>query len=385
MTSPLNNPLLIWSVRDMLRRPWDAVLTGAALALIVGMVSMTLMLTESLARTTARLMAEAPSLVVRRITAGGWAPMPEAASIAAATSVPGVIHAKSRTWGVVRGPEGVLTVVASPRSLGAGRIPETRHRLPGPGQAVVGVGVTPKGTTLRLRGLSDREKIVDVVDTFESSASLFTHDVVLLYPDDTRELLNIPSGYASDLVIDVFHAEEESAILPDLTTAFPWPVQITTRGESMEAVQGGMFRRGSIGSIVMLPAILALVLVVLATVRDRYARRYEIGLLKALGWGTGDVFRMSLYRSLFIGVPAAVLGSVVAYGLVFWTGAGWAGRWLLGWRELPVHLALDASGAAVLLLEVAALVLVPFVAGVVFPALGSASADVQEFLETGAV
>jgi len=383
MIPPLDNAFLLWSVRDMLRRPWDVLLTGAALALLVGMLSLALILTDSMAQTITRLMAESPSLVVRRLNAGGWAPIPERESIEAAKSIPGVIRAETRTWGVVRGPSGVLTVIASPGSLGAGRVPDTLPRRPGPGEAIIGIGVTTDGSTLSLRGATKQERTLSVVGTFSTDSSLFTHDLVLLHPDDARELLNIPERHASDLIIDVFHAEEATAILPDLIQAFPWPVQITTRHESMEAVQGGIFRRGSIATVALLPAILALGLVVLSAVRDRYARRYEIGLLKALGWGTRDVFRMSLYRALMIGMPSVALGCAAAYGLVYWTGAEWAGRWLLGWREVPVHLVLDVSGASILLLEVAALVLVPFVAGVVFPALSSASADVQDFLEKG--
>jgi len=299
MKSPLNYAFLVWSVRDVLRCPWDALLTGTALALVVGMMATAVMLTQSMANTAARLMAEGPSLVVRRLNAGGWAPIPAAESVAAALSVPGVIGAETRTWGVVRGPETLLTVVtASPSVSGGIALPQTP--LPGPGQAVIGEGVLPKTGKLLLRGLSGHEFTVVVVDTFASGSSLFTHDIVLLHPDDARALLDIPNGHASDLIIEVFHAEEQDAILPDLIQALPWPVQITSRRDAVKAVHGGMFRRSSIVSVAMLPALLALALLVMATVRDRHARRYETGLLKALGWSTGDVVRMSLYRALLL-------------------------------------------------------------------------------------
>ena len=390
MKSPLNYAFLVWSVRDVLRCPWDALLTGTALALVVGMMATAVMLTQSMANTAARLMAEGPSLVVRRLNAGGWAPIPAAESVAAALSVPGVIGAETRTWGVVRGPETLLTVVtASPSVSGGIALPQTP--LPGPGQAVIGEGVLPKTGKLLLSGLSGHEFTVVVVDTFASGSSLFTHDIVLLHPEDARALLDIPNRHASDLIIEVFHAEEQEvfhaeeqdAILPDLIQALPWPVQITSRRDAVKAVHGGMFRRSSIVSVAMLPALLALALLVMATVRDRHARRYETGLLKALGWSTGDVVRMSLYRALFVGVPAAVLGGTAAYGLVFWTGAGWARQWILGWRQALVHLMLDPAGAVITLLAVAALALFPFIAAVLFPALSGASADVQEFMEKG--
>jgi len=385
MRSPLNNALLIWSVRDVLRRPWDALLTGTALALVVGMVATAMLLTQSLANTTNNLMAEAPSLVVRCLNAGGWAPLPATEAREAALSVPGVIRAETRIWGVVRGSNALLTAVTVTPLSDVDASTGMSVRLPGPGQALIGGGVAPDGSKLNLRGLSGLEKTLEVLDTFPPGAGLFTHDTVLLHPEDARKLLSIPKGHASDLIIEVFHEEEESAIVPDLIKAFPFPVQITTRHDAMKAMHGGIFRRGSIALMVTLPSLLAMVLVILATIRERHTRRYEIGLLKAFGWSTGDIVRVSLYRALFVGIPAAVLGGTIAYGVVFWTGATWAGRWILGWQQSSIRLTLDSTGAPITLIAVAALVLVPFFAAVLFPVLNGALVDTQEIMEKEAV
>ena len=209
------------------------------------------------------------------------------------------------------------------------------------------------------------------------------HDVVLLTLADARAVLGLEPGQASDLAVDVYHAAEEAAILPDLSGAFPWPVRITTRTEAVGAAIATVARRGGLATMLLVPAILALVLLVATGLRPRSGTRRELGLAKALGWTTGDLVTLQLWRSLAVGVPATLLGLAIAGALVFWPGITWPGRLILGWRSAPPPLSLAPQGMVVVALGVAALVLVPWLLASLVPAVRTAAADPDDLIRGG--
>jgi len=204
---------------------------------------------------------------------------------------------------------------------------------------------------------------------------------VLLHKGDAARLLGLPEGLASDLAIHVLKEEEQSAIRPDLSRAFPWPVRITTRRETAGYYSASFSNRGGIVVITLIPSMMALALLILYVVRERTGRKHEVGLLKSMGWTTTDIVKVQISRSLLIALPAAALGSLISYILVLRPGARWPGALFFGWEGIPPALHLDTTGAVLVLAEIACLVIVPFVASVLWPALKSAAADPQDLIE----
>ncbi len=372
-----------WALRDVLRRPGEALLLAAALGALAALLGMTLLASQAVTHTADRLVAAGPSLVVRRLDAGGWAPLPEAEGVAAARSVRGVSAAVGRLWGIIPGPQGAVTVIgcdaAAAQALG---VP-----APGLGDVIVGPAVVDQpvlGTELDLRRLDGRPTtplVVRAILTATHGAAL--HQAALVHPDRARRLLGVPPGHVSDLAIDVFHDSEQAAILPDLTAALPWPTRAVTRRDATGQAASTLARRGSLSTLIALPALLAVLVLIVGVARDRVGRRAEVGLLKALGWGTGDVVRLHLWRALWIGAPATVLGLTAAYALVLWPGAEWPGALLFGWSGPPPPLTLDPDGAVLVLAEVAALVAAPWTLAALWPAFRAATADPASLLGEG--
>jgi ABC-type lipoprotein release transport system permease subunit len=60
----------------------------------------------------------------------------------------------------------------------------------------------------------------------------------------------------------------------------------------------------------------------------------EIGILKAIGWETGDVIRMKTWEGLLISLTAFLLGFIAAYVHVFHFGAAVFEPVLKGWSVL---------------------------------------------------
>jgi len=370
-------PLLDWAARDLRRHPIEAILLASAMTLLVAFTGIGVLLPRALSDTASHILAEGPSIVVRRVGPAGWQPLPIKEALEAARRIPGALAIRTRIWGLAATVDGAVTVVGLENPLPMNDGTEWR---PVPGQAATGRGVLPVGKQpLLLSGVSILS--LSVVGSFSSRGDLAGFDIVAVHPRDARTLLGLQPGEATDLAMDVFHAAEAQAMLPELATAFPWPVTVTCRSEESGRFAVSAALHGGLAVLALVPAFLALALLIALEVRRNLSRHHEAGLLKALGWSAGEVMRLSLLRAVLLGLPAVVCGMAAAYSLLFIPRfAGVAGRFF-GWQGKAPSLFLDPTGALPLLFAVAGLVLAPFLAAVLFPALKAASVDPQDMLE----
>jgi hypothetical protein len=375
--------LLLWAVRNLTRHPGRHLLLFAAVLLLVTINSALLLFHQAVTETTLSLIGERPALVVRRLTPGGWAPMPEAQALNSVSHIPGVLNPRPRIWGTVQGPQGPVTVFAD-MGFDTGALPgSAAPPQPGPGEVWIGGGITDTDVKGPLQLSGYRSLQFKIAGEFDRDTDMATHGLVLLSPGDARRLLDIPPGHVSDLAIDVFHAAEAEAILPELETAFPWPVQITTRQSAVKFYTAFFARKSGVWALVLVPTILALVLLTAALFEGQVRFSSEMGLLKALGWTSADIARYHFYRTGAIGLTAAVAGGALAYGLVFYPGVTWPHHLLLFNSPYVPGLYLNASGVAGVILEIAALVVAPFLVAAYWASLKGVGADPADLLEAG--
>ncbi|MBR9985086.1 MAG: hypothetical protein KFF68_04180 [Desulfosarcina sp.] len=364
-------PMAIWAAREIQRHAGRSMLLFACLASLVFLIATALLFSQALDATWARLLDQAPDLVVRRIDGGGWAPIPADDAVAFAKRVPGVLDPTPRLWGVVPGPGGPVTVVASIAVVPANVL--NGIKPPMTGQAVVGQGVARALSDSRLNLGSRQSLTVNVVDILPADTGLATHDLVWMTPEDARHLLGLAPGQASDLAVRLFRREEEQAIQADLAAAFPWPVRITERTASALRHHTRAVRLGGIAVVAGIPALLALLLIITGTILDNTGQRAHWGLLKSLGWTTADIVRLQVNRAMIVGIPAVMLGLASAYAAVFYPpAAGVTAFWITGGQHLA-ELTLVRSGASVIMLEIAALVGLPFLAAVFLTSVRTAA------------
>jgi hypothetical protein len=373
-------PLALWALRDLLRRPREHLCLGVAVTTLVTVIGVALGLTTALTATSTTILQNAPALVVRRVTAGGWAPLPVAPAVKNALTVAGVTAARPRLWGVVNGPDGTLTVVYLPTHGAPNLDGSTPIRLPSRGQAVAGPGIPANvGDSLNL---SSYDRLgVTVVSKFPPSSAMAVQDLVLLHPADARRLLGLPPGFSSDLAIEVFRTGEAQALLEELAAVMPWPVNIATREETIELYTAAFARRGGLFTLSTVPAILALAFLVMGTARERRNALGQMGLLRALGWSTANIVNFSILRALLLIVPATVAGVGGAYLLLCRPGVTWVGYLMMGWPHYPPGLHLNPAGMGLVLAQVAAWVAAPYLLATVWPILRAATADPADLLQ----
>lgn len=203
----------------------------------------------------------------------------------------------------------------------------------------------------------------------DAGADAVAFDLVVLDETDARFLLGLPDGHVSDLAVNVYHEQELAAMMSDLSSGFPWTVGITTRAQTRRHYRSFFGSRSSLQTGAVASAAVALALLVATTLRDRIKRRRETGLLKAFGWSTSDLVAAEVIRSGVLALSAGALGACLAYGVVFGFGTPWLTALLFGWQGPIPEMVLTPKGALVVMIEIAACILLPYLAAAVGPLL----------------
>ncbi len=366
-------PMVIWAARDIQRQGGSSLLLFFSLSVLVFMVATVLLFTQAMDATRQALMNHAPDLVVRRIDAGGWAPLPADQAVACAEAVAGALDPTPRIWGVAMGSGGPVTLVSSlrwlSRPIGDGIHP------PSPGQAVVGQGIFGDAPDGRLVLYTPEPVSFTITGRFPENSGLVTHDLVWLSPEDARAVLGLKPGQASDLAVHLFRREEEKAIQADLAAAFPWPVRITDLSTHLVRQHTHIIQIGGITLVAWIPAMLAMLYIIAGTFAFQNAQRHQWGLMKALGWTTENILSFQMAKALVIGGPALALGIFGAYVMVFHPpSAALLAHWVTGGQQLPA-LFLSAKGVPTMLIQVVAMVGLPYLATVFLSSLRLATGD----------
>jgi ABC-type lipoprotein release transport system permease subunit len=379
----------LWAVRDLIRRPFESILLAFSLSSVIIIASIALLLCQGISTTAEKLLEYGPSVVARRVVSGHWVPVPVEEAVKAAVSVPGVISATPRIWGVINGPEAPVTIIGYPLLNENEELLKNHLELdkfPSRGKAIIGSGVLSAPSIadsniglVLLNGL--RELKVQVIKVLPAKSSMAVHDIILLDENDARYILELEKGFASDLAIRVFHEQEADAILQDLVDAFPWPVSLVTKNETLKMYTASTARRAGLIYLILVPSLLALALIVAVGFKGTRGKMYEAGLLKALGWTTKDIVGFFMCRASLIAFPASIFGMAVAYALVYFPGISWPGQLFFGWQSNAPGLYLNPAGSLLILLQVAAGVIVPYLVSNLWPAIENATTDPHQLLQ----
>jgi len=379
---PLHYAKVLWAGRELLAHPGATLLMALSMGLLTTMMATGLLLSQALTATTSRLLDQGPDLVVRRVTPNGGQPISiHAANLA--RKIPGITEARPRIWGTVPTPQAIVTVVAADRDAIGPLNANAAIQAPGRGEAVVGNGVSAPQTDANLVLQGAATITVRVTQRFPKKPDLVSHDIVMLHPDDARRLLGLAPDEACDLALAVFHPDEAEALLPELARVFPWPVHIATRQETRKHYATAFGRRGGLAALLYIPAVIALALLTAAVIRQQIGSRSRVGLLKALGWTSRDIVALQITKAAIVGLPAIAGGLMLAYALVYAPSQTWAGTLLLGWQETAPIMPLDAGHAAAVFLEVAGILLIPYLAAVLWSSLVQAASNPHDLLNRG--
>ena len=365
-----------------------------ALALVTFGYSSVLFLTEALRREFRMAAIALPDLTVQLLVAGRPALIGEE-QLPAIASIAGVVAAQPRVWGYYFVPamSGNFTVVGVDTDEEAVRRDLSLVMLEGklpdaPGEMVLGESLAaflgleisdavtlPVGRTM---------KRLELVGTFRSQVALWTSDVILMSLADAREFLQVPSGQATDLAVRLSTPDEATVAARKIAELLP-SARIVDR-QLMSRTYDLTFdtRGGMMGGMLLSALVSFLILAWDRLTGVGPGERREIGVLKAVGWRTGDVLIARLWENAVIAIYGAVPGILAAYGYVFLARAPGLAEVLLGWSSIYPALRLTPSVDPGQFLVLLCLVVIPFVAARLIPACRTATHDPHGLLRGAA-
>lgn len=379
--------LICFALGSARRRAGRSFALGVALALVTFALSAVLFLTEALRREFRLAVATLPDLTVQQLAAGRPALIAEQEQ-AAIAAIPGVIAARPRVWGYyfVSSLSGNFTVVGVDTDDDAVRrdlaLVSMNGRLPSSnvsGEVVMGAaaaaffGLEP-GDAITLP-VGRAEKRLQLVGVFRSEVGLWTADVLLMNEADAREFLHVPPGYCTDLAVHLSTPDEATVVARKIADRLPG-ARIVDRQLMARTYDLTFDTRGGLLGAMLLPALVAF----LVLVWDRLTgvgtgERREIGVLKAVGWQTGDVLLARLWENAAIAFQGAAVGIVGAYLYVFGARAPGLAEVLMGWSTLYPALRLTPAVEGGQMLVLLCLAVIPFVVASLVPAWRVATQD----------
>ncbi len=377
--------ILEYALSALWRRRGKTLAILVVYTLTIAVLASILLMTHSLRVEAGRLLERAPDVVVQRVMAGRHDLIP-VDRVAAIREIPGVGDVHPRYWGyyydAISGSNFTVVGVADPPArleLLDGGLPPT------PGACAIGAGVASArsvgvGDDLILIDSHNIGVVFEVVGVFRAESSLLTNDLVVLRDADVLRFFGFPDGTATDLSVEVFNAAEVDTVASKIKTAFP-DTRPITRSELVRTYDAVFHWRSGMVLTLFASALIAFCILAWDKATGLSAQeRREIGILKAIGWGTADVIELKFWEGAALSVTAFLTGLIVAWVHVFLLGASILAPVLEGWSVLFPEFRITPYLDLYQVFVMAFLTVVPYIASTVIPSWKAAIMDPEEVI-----
>ena len=361
--------IIDFALSSLLRRTGKNVALLVVYTLVVFALASVIFFVQALKREAALLLKDAPDMVVQKLVAGRHDPIPVGygAKIGAIRGVSGV---HPRLWGYYYDP----AVGANYTLL----VPDDRSVAPE--AVVIGSGVArirrlSEGDFMTFRSYDGKTVMLQVARILPAESELVAADLVLIGENDFRALFAFPDGMATDLALTVRNPLELATVAAKIADQFP-DTRPILKSEMLRTYDSIFDWRGGVMVVMLGVALLAFVIFAWDRATGLSAEeRKEIGILKSIGWETGDVLLLRFWEGAIVSLSAFFFGVILAYCHVFFFSASLFEHPLKGWgvlypqfRLVPV---VDPYQLAVLFF----LTVVPYTVATVIPSWRAATAE----------
>ena len=325
--------LIDYTLAALARRPGKQVGLLLVYTLIVFLLASVMLFTQSLRREAALVLASSPEIILQRLVAGRHDLMP-ADYLDRIGRIRGVSAMRGRLWGYFYDPttRANYTLMVPPQS-------SPQHGALAPGEIQIGAGIARTrglevGDVLSLRSARGEPYGFRISAILPQETELVSSDLMLLSERDFRGFFAIPDDRVTDIVLTVPNPREVRKVAEKLSLALP-DTRPILREEILRTYDAVFGWRQGLVFVLLGGSVLAFVIFAW----DRASglsgeERREIGILKSVGWETGDVLRMKFWEGAILSLTAFLLGYLLAYAHVFYLSAGLFEPVLKGWSVL---------------------------------------------------
>jgi ABC-type lipoprotein release transport system permease subunit len=301
--------------------------------LIVFLLASVMLYTHALRHEAAQVLKNTPEVIVQRMIAGRHDLIPPG-YIEKLGRIRGVQHIEGRLWGYFYDP--VVRANYTFMAPTAGTINETRIAER---EIVIGAAVARErglapGNLISFRSYTGKLFVFTVASVLPHDAELVSADLILLSVADYRAFFDIPAAHYTDIALSVANPKEVRNIAAKLSETLP-DARLILREEVLRTYESIFNWREGIVLVLLSGAILAFAIFAWEKASGLSAEeKREIGILKAIGWETGDVLKMKFWEGALVSLTAFLLGYVAAYLHVFHFSSTLFEPVLKGWSVL---------------------------------------------------
>ncbi len=369
--------LIDFTLSSLWRRKWKNLSLVLVYSLVIFFLSSVLFFTRAIRQEAGAILAEAPEMIIQRTIAGRHSLIPETYADTI-REIRGVGSVKPRLWGYYFNmvSQANYTIM----------VPETfPHKET---EIVVGEGVlrtwgSVEGNRLYFSAYDREAVLLTVVDSFDDQTALVTSDMILMAEPMFRKICGVPEGFATDLGVRVRNRRESDTIAGKIIRALP-ETRVITRAD-IQRTYAALFDWRS-GYVIVLFSGAGLAFLIFAWDRATglsAGEKNEIGILKGVGWETGDILAMKFWEGGVISSIAFLLGVTGAYGHVFFSSGILFEHALKGWAGLYPHFRLIPSVNFYQLATLFALTVLPYTLITLVPAWKTAITDPDTVMRQG--
>jgi ABC-type lipoprotein release transport system permease subunit len=214
-----------------------------------------------------------------------------------------------------------------------------------------------------------------IADMFSSKSELVSADLIVVTEADFRRLFGIPVDVVTDVVLSVSNPREVSTVATKIAKALP-DARPITRDEVLRTYDSIFNWRGGMMLALLSAAVLAFVIFAWDKASGLSAgEKWEIGVLKAIGWETADIIQMKFWEGAVVSLTAFFTGVILAYLHVFLLSSVVFEQALKGWSTLYPQFQLTPSVNAAQLTTLFFLTVVPYTTATIVPIWRAATLD----------
>ena len=297
-------------------------------ALIVFLLASVMLFTHALRQAATQVLAGAPEIVLQRMVAGRHDLIPPG-YLERIGHIRGVQQKEGRLWGYYYDPvvkANYTFMVPNHQDIAAGTL------FVGAGMARArGLAI---GNLISFRSYSGQLFSFTIAGILPSDSELVSADLVLMSEADFLAFFAIAAGHFTDIALSVANPLEVRNIASKLAQQFP-DARPILRAEILRTYESVFnWREGIVLALASL-AILAFAILAWEKASGLSAdEKREIGILKAIGWETGDVLKMKFWEGALISQAAFLIGYLAAYLHVFRFSSSLFAPVLKGWAVL---------------------------------------------------
>lgn len=361
--------LIDYTIAALLRRKTRNLSLLFVYTMLVFLFSSVLLTSQGLRREARVLLEDAPEVIVQKMVAGRHDLLP-GAWLETLRQIRGVNQVQGRLWGYYYDAAikaNYTLMVAEERDIADNQI-------------ILGATLAKArdlgvGDYLSLRTMQGQALPLQVVGILENNSALLSADLILLNAATYRHLFNLAPELYTDAVLSMRNAREAPTVAEKIIRAFPDSRPIL-RAEIQRTYDAVFNWREGLLFIVLGAVLLALLILAWDKAGGLSAEeKREIGILKAIGWETGDVLRMKLWEGLLLSLTAFFCGYILAHVHTFYADAGLFTTVLKGWAVLYPQFRLTPQVDGAQILAIFAMTVLPYLAATLIPGWRAAISD----------